>query len=104
MTVEGRMTLTVFLLTVGLCILGLFLYLFMGMFSDTEAFKAIDHRIAEYVKGKKPGENERIDFTINFLRSMLWQEKARGKHFITIDEETVETLIDTLKGEKEVDG
>ena len=93
-----------FMLIIALCILGLFLYLFVGMFSGTEAFKAIDHRIAEYVKGKKPVENERIDFAINFLRSMLWQEKAHGKHFITIDEETVDTLIDTLKGTKEVDG
>ena len=99
------MTETVFILaTMALCILGLFLYLFVGMFSGTEAFKAIDHRIAEYVKGKKPEENERIDFAINFLRSMLYQEKMRGNHFITIDEETVEILIDTLKEAKGVDG
>ena len=73
----------------------------ISMFSDTETFKATDHIIAEFVKGKKPGENEQIDFAINFLRSMLYQEKVRGNHFITIDEETVETLIDTLKEAKE---
>ena len=95
---------TVCSLAIALCVLGLFSYLFMCIFSDTEAFKAFDHRIAEYVKGKKSGENERIDFAIGFLRSMLCQEKMRGNHFITIDEETVEILVDTLKEAKGVDG
>ena len=95
---------TVCSFAIALCVLGLFSYLFMDMFSDTEAFRAIDHRIAKYVKGKKPRENERIDLAIDFLRSMLWQEKAHGNHFIRIDEETVEILIDTLKEAKGVDG
>jgi len=95
---------TVCSFAIALCVLGLFSYLFALIFSDTEAFKTIDHRIAEYVKGKKPGENERIDFAIMFLRSMLHQEKMRGNHFITIDEETVEILIDTLKEAKEAGG
>ena len=95
---------TVFLLAIALFALCLLSLSFMSMFLKTEAFKAFDHRIAEYIKGKKSGENERIDFAINFLRSMLYQEKMRGNHFITIDEETVEILIDTLKEAKGVDG
>lgn len=98
------MIVTVILLLIVLPVLVLLQYVFIDEFSDTETYKAIDHRIAECFKGKKPVENERINFVINFLRIMLWQERARGNHFITIDEETVETLIDTLKEAKGVDG